>query len=492
MKRLNNFKKIIVLLLLIGFIANPVLPIFSLKITNAQFVDPPVAVNTGVTAVNTGITAGATGGTLTKSIAEYARKIAYALFKKVVLDRLVDSLVAWINRGGQGGIIEDWDQFFQDSANIAAGEFAQGLGAGFLCSPFNLHVQLALIPVDRFSKVTCTLNQIIGNINNFMEDFRNGSWLAYQETWYPRNNFYGGTIIAVDEAARAEALGRDAAEKEALAGRGFLSFTKEGYFISADGPYNDQKGTLAEPGYQGVRYKKDRRTVTPGAIVGVAAASLTVTTPINRIIHSDDLSLYLTAIVDAAINQLTKDGVKWLTGKLSSATRDTRVSPAFPCAGLTGEAFRVCQGSVNTERSEFKTTQTITQNTVFSSLETRNEINNVLSQSIALQTSYVETLEKSVAGGRTDLTQKLAEEQAILDTLQDKLESNLSITNQLQKQDDAISGITPATGITADNWIELGTNINAQYINDELDASEELLKAQNELAEIQNKVSTAQ
>ena len=326
-----------------------------------------------------------------------------------------------------------------------------------------------------------------------MEDFRNGSWLAYQETWYPRNNFYGGTIIAVDEAARAEAQGREAAEREALAGRGFLSFTKDDCVADKTGGYIDKECKTIGPAQpEKPTYKKVRRTVTPGAIVGEAAANLTVTTPINRIIHSDDLTLYLSAIVDAAINQLTKEGIEWLTTKALKAKQSTRISPAFPCAGLTGEAFRACQGSVNAERSEFRTTQTITQNTVFGSLETRNEINNVLSQSIALQTSYVETLEKSVSGGRTDLTQKLAEEQEILDALQDKLESNLSITNQLQKQDDAISGITPANGITADNWIELGTNINAQYINDKLDASEELLKAKNELAEIQNKVSAAQ
>ena len=51
------------------------------------------------------------------------------------------------------------------------------------------------MPVEKFSKVTCSLNQIVGNINSFFENFRNGGWLAYQKL-VSKNNFYGATIIA--------------------------------------------------------------------------------------------------------------------------------------------------------------------------------------------------------------------------------------------------------------------------------------------------------
>ena len=61
------------------------------------------------------------------------------------------------------------------------------------------------MPVEKFSKVTCSLNQIVGNINSFVENFRNGGWLAYQESWYPKNNFYGATIIANDLMAKTGA-----------------------------------------------------------------------------------------------------------------------------------------------------------------------------------------------------------------------------------------------------------------------------------------------
>src|SRR3989344_2880461 len=42
----------------------------------------------------------------TEKALDFSRKMAYVLLKRVVLDRMVDSLIQWINRGGKGGIIE--------------------------------------------------------------------------------------------------------------------------------------------------------------------------------------------------------------------------------------------------------------------------------------------------------------------------------------------------------------------------------------------------
>lgn len=426
-------------------------------------------------------------GWLQKAL-DFVDEMAYILFKKVILDRLVDAFVQWIQRGGQGSIIGDWGQFFDDAGNIAAGEFVQGLGAGFLCSPFSLNLRLALLPVPTFSKVTCTLDQIIGNINNFFEDFRNGNWLAYQETWYPRNNFYGGTIIAIDESAKAEALGRDAAEKEALAGRGFLSWTKEIYIEDPTGPYKNQNGDFADAGYEGIRYKKIKRTMTPGTIAADTVTEVAIKTQFTRLIHAEDLSAYLTAIVDASINVLTKEGIKWLANA-ASRNAPPRINAQFPCAGLTGDAFKSCQYSVNSERKDFENSRSAIQSATTGSLSVRIELSNVLNQSIALQESYVEALSKLVSAGRTERTQELADEQAILDGLKDKLESNQSITNAIQAQDDKINDITPAAGITVDDYVALG-NVNTQFVGDEFDAQEALLDAEKELEKIKEKVNS--
>lgn len=420
-------------------------------------------------------------------IIEFARKITYVLFKRVILDRLVQALIDWINRGGQGGIIENWGQFLDDAGNIAAGEFVQGLGAGFLCSPFSASLRFTLIPVERFGKMTCTLNDIIGNINNFLEDFRNGNWLAYQETWYPRNNFYGGVIIAINEAAKAEALGRNSAEKEGVAGLGYLSFTREQLYVDTNGNL-DRKGNPVGPDYTGPRYKKDKRTITPGNFAAEAAVQSSIVAPITRVIHAEDLTLYLTAIVDAGINQLTILAADGLKG-LSSRNAPPRINPQFPCAGLTGDAFRACTNSANAEKAGFALNQNDLRGAAAGSLETRNQLTGTLSQAIQLQQSYVDALAQLISSGKGGgREQELADEQAILDQLNDKFESNQSFVAALTAIDNKISGVTPLTGVTAEDWVGLSTSANSQFVDDGVNATNELTVTQKELQQIKDKV----
>jgi len=424
----------------------------------------------------------------TEKALDFSRKMAYVLLKRVVLDRMVDSLIQWINRGGKGGIIENWDQFLQESADAAVGEFAQGLGAGFLCSNFGLNVQFTLLPVEKFGKVTCTLNQIIGNINNFTENFRNGSWLAYQETWHPRNNFYGATLIAIDEARSAEARAKDAAQNKGLTGKGFLSFEKCDLIADSRRGNLDAKGNPVGPNYAGVKYVKECRVTTPGTVAAEAAVASFVNTPITRIIHADDLTAYLNAIVDAAINQLTKEGIKRLRDR--THLREPRIDPAFPCAGLTGDNFRACINSANMEKSYFQAVQNITKDATVSSLDTRTKIANTLAQAINLQTSYVEALDRLISSGKgVGKEQKLADEQAILDVLNDRFENNQIILEALTSQNNKISGIELSNSVTPENWVELGTSANTQYIGDFADAESELTAAQDELKIIQDKVN---
>ena len=428
-----------------------------------------------------------------QKIKDFIAKIAYNLFKKIILDRLVDAMVAWINNDGKGGIISNWDQFFQDSVNNAVGEFVQQLGppANFLCSPFNLQLNLALLPVEKFSKVTCSLNQIVGNINSFVEDFRNGSWLAYQETWYPKNNFYGATIIAVDEMARTGAEAKDAAQSEGVAGSGFLSQWKDDYYIDNNGRYKDKKGAIAEAGYQGVRYSKGRTLITPGSIAAQAVVESTFTIPGNRLIHADDMAAYLTAIINAAVNKLTKIGVDGLRGWLSERTADTKVNPVFPCAGLTGDGFKACMAAVNTEKQVFDYNKTDARGASTGSLSTRAQVADVYQQSINLQASYVDALSNLIALGKgADRQTELNEEQQIFDNLQTKAQNNQTFMEALIAQDDKINGVTPSTAATPEDYINLGNAANTQFIGDFADAGRELSSAQTELQTIQDKVNS--
>ena len=422
---------------------------------------------------------------------EYAKKIAYVTFKRVVLDKLVDALVNWINHGGKGGIVENWDQFLDDAAQNAAGIFAQGIGAGFLCAPFNLQVQVALLPVEKFSKVTCTLNDIVGNINSFVNNFNNGGWITYQETWFPRNNFYGGTIIALDESRKAEAKAREASQNSAVAARGFLSFEKDDYFIAADGPYKDKNGTLAEPGYKGIRYKRDKRIVTPGTIAAEATTEVAVRIPVFRLIHSDDLSAYLNAIYDAAINQLTKEGIGWL----KDHSRNLGLRPVNlknPCAGQTGDGFRSCINAVNAERGEFQNTvnQTNSFNTL--TLADRTTTANNLSQAITLQEELVDKLDALAAcqGATSSAAQDIITEQETLDSLKDQFDTNQTFIDSMSAQNEKISGygVDDNTSLSPDDWANLAKTSNVELIDDPLATFQALSSSQTELETVKTNV----
>lgn len=462
----------------------------------------PMAIIEAQTAFNTGIVAASAlgsdiraKGSLLSRIIAFAEKIAYILLKKVILDKLVAALINWINHDGKGGIIENWSQFFDDAAQNSVGVFAQGLGAGFLCKPFNLQMQLILLPVNTFDTVTCTLNDIIGNINGFLSDFRNGSWLAYQETWYPRNNFYGGAIIAMDAAASGAAAARDAAASEAAAGLGWRSYTKDDYFVSSNGQYMDKKGTLAPENYTGIRYVKEKRTLTPGALAANATVESLVTAPVNRIIHADDMVVYLTAIIDASVNRLTIAGVDGLKGLIGRNTPNDldKVNFANPCAGLTGSGFSSCLASVNAEKNNFKASQSEVIAATTGSLSTRVEVANTLNQAITLQSRLVDALTALTAGNpASNLTTELAAEQSTLEDLQNKLADNQTFVDAMLAQIDQVNSsgnVGPNAAVTPQDWAALSNSSYSTFVDDTQAALNSLESAKKDLQAVTDKVS---
>lgn len=96
------------------------------------------------------------------------------LAKQVIIEQLTSSIVAWINSGFEGGptFVTDPFGFFMNMGDIIAGEYIAGGGLDFLCSPFQLEVQLALI-FEYYDKqqsrdnAYCTLSSISGNVTDF-------------------------------------------------------------------------------------------------------------------------------------------------------------------------------------------------------------------------------------------------------------------------------------------------------------------------------------
>src|SRR3989344_9464800 len=98
---------------------------------------------------------------------------------KITLEEILNETIEWVNNGFEGNpaYATDPAKFFTDIADGVAGEFIAGSDLGFLCSPFQVQVRLALAqtynPSNQFQ---CTLTDVVGNIEGVYDDFGQGGW----------------------------------------------------------------------------------------------------------------------------------------------------------------------------------------------------------------------------------------------------------------------------------------------------------------------------
>lgn len=246
----------------------------------------PTALASSITVLGTGV---GSGPTVLGQICDNIKSAVGAAIKQQLINQAVNQILDWIEGGFQGPIfVGNWKQFLRNAESAAIGNLVAESDAAFLCSPINIDFRVLLAPVPRFStKAGCTLDSIVNNISNFYDDFRNGGWLAYQESWSPQNNVYGLALLAMDEAAKQREEERIAAQNEALAGGGFLS-------------QKDSTGDIK----------------SPGKIIGDASAEVLIKTPIGSLLSANEISGYLGAIITALLNQLTRQGIDSLRNNL--------------------------------------------------------------------------------------------------------------------------------------------------------------------------------
>lgn len=399
------FKNLTVSIVIIGLIFGP-LNILGTKKVSAFILPVQPAFET-----NPVLVGGGTSSTLTlaEAIAQTAAKIAGQILKKLILDRLVDALIEWIDRGGEGAIIEDWGQFFRQVGNEAIGEVLADIEATkFLCSPFHLQIQLMLLPVPKFSqRAKCTLDDIKTNLTNFLEDFRQGNWLTYQEMWRPQNNFYGAIYLTLDEVLRKQEEAKEAAKSEAQANRGFLSFKK----------CEEDPATKI----------KTCRIMTPGSLVAEAATESLIKIPSNAIINADDIASYITAILDAALNKLTKVAITGIKKQISEAAATIEA-----CTGLSGNAKLTCEKVKKISSYRQKQTRDERRNINLSLLDqlvealpqqqkAKASLNNIIGQQQVLANKTSDYMGTQCVANRTTNSVTIPEEDADMNIAETKI-----------------------------------------------------------------------
>ena len=135
------------------------------------------------TAVQT-ITSSATWASKLQQFYEWSYKLAVETLKRQLLNMIVDQIVNWIQGGGEPKFITDWPGFFRDAVDQAGGKFLQQIGLSQLCSPFKPLLGAAFIPIPTFhQRTSCTLSQVGVNLDDFLKDFKNGGWIAWNR-WF--------------------------------------------------------------------------------------------------------------------------------------------------------------------------------------------------------------------------------------------------------------------------------------------------------------------
>lgn len=127
--------------------------------------------------------------------------VAATAVAQATVQSIVKSTITWANTGFQGGpaYVTDPQQYFGNIANGVAGTFIKNSKVGFLCSPIqnvSLKISLSQYYTSQY-QAQCTLTGVVGNIDNFYDNFNNGGWGAFiQVTQQPQNNPYGSFIQA--------------------------------------------------------------------------------------------------------------------------------------------------------------------------------------------------------------------------------------------------------------------------------------------------------
>lgn len=242
-------------------------------------------------------------GTINEFWSCIARTIA-----KVALNQITNSVVNWINSGfnGSPAFVQNPTQFFQQTADVAAGSFIQSSALSFLCSPFQLQIKIAIAQsYAQRNANACTLTQVTSNINNFMNGLfsNSGGWPAFVSfTTMPTNNPYGAFLYASVglNTATMNAVGQK--QQELLQGGGFLSFQQKQNCTTTQTPppSSPNKSVQEISTVGGTDYRVcDLVTTTPGHVIADALGATQ-----NSVFTELDVAKSFDEIISALITQL--------------------------------------------------------------------------------------------------------------------------------------------------------------------------------------------
>lgn len=146
---------------------------------------------------------------------------------RAVLQATTQQIVSWIqgNSGKNVGYVKNLDEALRREADIAGGEFLNTLTGLNLCGNINAFLQITLRTPGLQQRLTCSVTDIVRNVNSFYQNFQNGGWPAFiRVSLEPQNNPYGAYLIALEAKGEAESRARQRVSEGYRVGQGFEGF----------------------------------------------------------------------------------------------------------------------------------------------------------------------------------------------------------------------------------------------------------------------------
>ncbi|MDE2071356.1 MAG: hypothetical protein KGI70_01315 [Patescibacteria group bacterium] len=255
---------------------------------------------------------------------------------KAALQQITASVVNWINSGfnGSPSFVQNFNKFFTNVADQAAGEYIRGSALSFLCSPFQTQIRIAIAQsYARRNAMTCSLTGVIKNANAFINgNFSAGGWGGLLRfTTVPTNNPYGAFAYAQAGLVYAQQQAVGQKQQELNYGKGFLSYTQDSNCTTESAPPSNTQGksVTAVPDNSGTVGTGlfrvcDSKIVTPGATI---QDSISNTLKVSQdTLSAAGVSGSFDAIISALITQLM---VRTLYGGLSNLSGQGGYSANF-------------------------------------------------------------------------------------------------------------------------------------------------------------------
>lgn len=264
-----------------------------------------------------------------KWASEVITAIARAALEQLLM-AITNQIIAYINGDefGHKSFVLDFNAALNSAAQVAGAKFLNSLTDVNLCSITpRLKLQIALMPVPEFkTQAACTLDKIVGNIEDFYADFSKGGWVAWNESMKPNNNAFGTWLMARDKKMALEYAAIQKKDKEVT--NGFESKKRcLSPFVDAN---NDGKNDIDPASVDCAT----SITTTPSGTVEVAT-NFTALSPIRSLegkiaaiyANTGPFGPYLSAISNALLNRFMSDGISSLLKTVFSKDDLTQPNP---------------------------------------------------------------------------------------------------------------------------------------------------------------------